>query len=81
VEEVPIGLVIVFTAQRSKDDAYQLDLKESSFPALHVTKLRGYVRQKGAGAPLPENVQTELRQAFDAAAASLLDEKGEPLYA
>jgi hypothetical protein len=81
VEEVPIGLVIVFTAQRSKDDAYQLDLKESSFPALHVTKLRGYVRQKGAGEPLAEEVQAELRQAFDNAAASLLDEKGEPLYA
>lgn len=67
VEEVPIGAIIVFTA---KDESNR-DLKGSTIPAMHYTKLRGYLRQQGAGQPLPAADYAALRRAFDKKAAGL----------
>ena len=67
VEEVPIGAIIVFT---SKNIA-ELDVEKSSIPAMHYTKLRGYLKQQGPGEPLPEATYNALRDAFDQKAAGL----------
>lgn len=70
VDEVPIGAIIVFTSKNSGE----LELEESSIPAMHYTKLRGYFKQQAPRDPLPEDDYAALRQAFDA-------EAGEPVQA
>lgn len=67
VEEVPIGAIIVFTSKNVAD----LDLERSDIPAMHYTKLRGYLKQQGQGDPLPQTTYQELRAAFDKKAAKL----------
>jgi hypothetical protein len=71
VEEVPIGAIIVFTTK----NAGELDVDESPIPAMHVTKLRGYFRQKGKREPLPGADYEALRAAFDEAAGDLDEEE------
>jgi hypothetical protein len=61
LEEVPIGAIIVFTSKNVAD----LDLAGSDIPAMHHTKLRGYLRQQGQGEPLPRADYEALRAAFD----------------
>lgn len=61
VEEVPIGAIIVFTSKNIAD----LDLHASAIPAMHYTKLRGYLRQQGPGEPLSRADYEVLRAAFD----------------
>lgn len=67
VEEVPVGAIIVFT---SKNIA-ELDVENSSIPAMHHTKLRGYLKQQGPGEPLPQATYEALREAFDKKASGI----------
>ncbi len=60
VEEVPIGALIVFTSK----GATELDLKESRLPALHYTKVKGFLRQQKRD-PLPKADYEALLAAFD----------------
>ena len=80
-EELPIGVMILFTLQRPKDSksGFVLDLKESTFPAMHISKLRGYMRAQGRGEPLRPELYAALQEAFDKKAANLLDDAGRPL--
>lgn len=68
IEEVPIGAMIVFTS-KNRDE---LDVSESRIPAMHYTKVKGYLRQQGKGDPLPEDQYNALRSAFDEAAGDLV---------
>ncbi len=62
VEEVPIGVVIVFT----KKGLNTLDLKNSSIPAMHYTKLKSFMRQQRAEAkPIPAEDYEAIKAAFD----------------
>jgi hypothetical protein len=69
VEEVPIGAIIVFTSKGIKS----LDVENSRIPAMHFTKVKGYLKHKGLGAPLPIEHFEALRAAFDKAAKDLLE--------
>ena len=68
VDEVPIGALIVFTSK----DIKNLDVKGSSIPAMHYSKVKGFLKQKGLGKSLPKNQYKALLEAFDAAAVDLL---------
>jgi hypothetical protein len=70
VEEVPIGALIVFTNKGNKN----LDLKKSSVPAMHFTKVKGYLRQQKGETPMPDEVFTAVQEAFDKKASHLLEE-------
>jgi hypothetical protein len=70
VEEVPIGAMIVFTNKGNKN----LDLKKSSIPAMHFTKVKGYLRQQKRETPMPEADFVAIQAAFDKKAAHLLAE-------
>ncbi len=69
VEEVPIGAMIVFTSK----DIKNLDVTESSIPAMHFSKVKGYLRQKGLGDSLPASEYNALLHAFDAAASDIIE--------
>ncbi len=68
VDEVPIGALIVFTSK----DIKNLDVKESSIPAMHFSKVKGFLKQKGLGKSLPKADYDALEEAFDAAASDIL---------
>jgi hypothetical protein len=68
IEEVPIGAMIVFTSK----DIKSLDVADSSIPAMHFSKVKGYLRQKGLGKSLPNEDYQALLTAFDEAASNLL---------
>jgi hypothetical protein len=68
IEEVPIAAMIVFTSKNIAN----LAVSEANFPAMHATKVKGFLRQKGIGKPLPEETYNSLLTAFDEAAADLL---------
>lgn len=68
VEEVPIGALIVFTTK----GATELDLKESRIPAMHYTKVKGFLRQQKREM-LPQDVYDAVRRAFDEKAAHLTE--------
>ncbi len=70
VEEVPIGAIIVFTSKGNKN----LDLKNSSIPAMHYTKVKGYLRQKKGEKPMPDEVFAAVQAAFDLKASHLQEE-------
>ncbi len=69
VEELPIGALIVFTAK----GATELDLKDSRLPAMHYTKVKGFLRQQKRD-PLPKADYDALRAAFDEKAVDLEEE-------
>ena len=69
VEEVPIGALIVFTNKGNKN----LDLKKSSIPAMHYTKVKGYLRQQKGEKPMPDEDFAAIQAAFDKKAAHLLE--------
>ena len=71
VEEVPVGAMIVFTSKNIDS----LDLKNSTIPAMHSTKVKGFLRQKGVGDALPKKTYRSLRAAFDEAAGDIIDEE------
>lgn len=64
LEELPIAAMIVFTSKNIKN----LDVAESSIPAMHFSKVKGFMRQKGVGEPLPMGDYEALLAAFDDAA-------------
>jgi hypothetical protein len=68
VEEVPIGAMIVFTS-KNRDE---LDVGESRIPAMHYSKVKGFMRRQGKGKPLPQEDYDALRAAFDEAAGDLV---------
>lgn len=68
IEEVPIGAIIAFTTMH----AGELDLDGSDIPAMHVTKLKGYFKQRADRPPLPKETYDALRAAFDKKAQHLL---------
>jgi len=69
VEEVPIGAIIVFTTKGVKD----LDLKKSRIPAMHFTKVKGYLRQHKRSTPMPEEDYEAIQAAFDRRAGDLVE--------
>jgi len=69
VEEVAIGALIVFTSKNIES----LDVKGSDIPAMHFSKVKGFLRQKGVGNKLAPDVYNSLRTAFDEAAGDLVD--------
>jgi hypothetical protein len=71
VEEVPMGAIIVFTAKNGTE----LELENSRIPAMHASKVKGFLRQQKR-TPLPKNVYDAIRRAFDQAADGL----GEVVY-
>lgn len=66
IDEVPIGALIVFTTK----GATELDLKESRLPAMHYTKVKGFLRQQKR-APLPKADYDALLAAFNEKAGDL----------
>ena len=68
VEEVPVGAMIVFTSNNIGD----LDVAESNIPAMHYSKVKGYLRQKKDSKNLPPSDYAALQRAFDEAASDLL---------
>lgn len=82
VEEVPIAPIIVFTTKGQEE----LDLDGSDIPAMHYTKVKGYLRrqrQKGEETPMPEEDYERILAALDAKAesANAEEEKAMPLSA
>jgi hypothetical protein len=70
VEEVPIAALIVFTTKGLKT----LDVKNSQIPALHYTKVKGFLRQqKKQSKPMPAEDFAAIQAAFDMKAAHLID--------
>jgi hypothetical protein len=67
VEEVPMAGLIVFTAKELK----QLDVAGSRIPAMHHTKVKGYLKQQWSGEQIAPADYEALRQAFDQAAPEL----------
>ncbi len=66
-KNIGIQPVIVFTTNIN-----DLDVKESRIPAMHYTKLRGYMKQTMTNsAPLPKADYAALQAALDQAAANL----------
>jgi hypothetical protein len=71
VEEVPMAPIIVFTTKNIKN----LDVKNADIPAMHYSKLKGFLRQKKDDLPpLPHEEYDALRAAFDKKAAGLIEE-------
>ncbi|MCA9918777.1 MAG: NERD domain-containing protein [Anaerolineales bacterium] len=70
VEEVPIAAMIVFTNKGNKN----LDVKNANIPAMHYTKVKGYLRQQKQESPMPEAVYQAIKTAFDKKAAHLLEQ-------
>jgi len=68
IEEVPIAAMIVFTSKNLDE----LDVEGSRIPAMHYSKVKGYMKREGKGEPLPDDVYESLRAAFDEAADDLV---------
>ncbi|MFN2138637.1 MAG: NERD domain-containing protein [Candidatus Promineifilaceae bacterium] len=71
IEEVPMAPVIVFTSK----DIKKLDVKDSRIPAMHVSKLKGFLRQQKDKLPPMQPEQYEaLRTAFDKKVSSVSED-------
>jgi hypothetical protein len=69
--EVPVGAIIVFTSKNIKN----LDVDDADFPAMHYSKVKGFLRQKNSSSkPLPQEQYDALQASFDEAAGELLSE-------
>jgi hypothetical protein len=68
VEEVPIGALIVFTVKGMQD----LDLKGSTIPAMHYSKVKGFMKQQGR-AKLSSADYEAIRAAFDKEAGQMAE--------
>jgi hypothetical protein len=68
LEEVLIAPMIVFTSKNIKN----LDVADSNIPAMHYSKVKGFLRHKGLGDPIATSDYETLRAAFDEAASDLL---------
>ncbi|MGH2538400.1 MAG: nuclease-related domain-containing protein [Candidatus Promineifilaceae bacterium] len=69
-QELPIGALIVFTA-KSRDN---LDLAGSDIPAMHASKVKGFLRQKSDGQRLTDEAYSALQAAFDRKAGQPADD-------
>lgn len=70
VDAVPIEPVIVFTAP----NITELDTKNSRIPALHQSKLNGFMRQwRDRSKPMPPELYNKVRAALDQKAAHLME--------
>lgn len=63
-KEIPMSAIIVFTTK----EGGELDLRNSTIPAMHYTKLKGFWKQRKNDVRLPESDFKALQAAFDAAA-------------
>ncbi len=71
IEEVAMAPIIVFTS----NDIESLDVKESRIPAMHASKLKGFLRQqKDKLPPMPPEEYEALRAAFDKKVAHVIEE-------
>ena len=71
IEEVPMVPIIIFTSK----DIESLDVKKSRIPAMHASKLKGFLRQqKDKLPPLPKEEYDALQAAFDKKFADLIGE-------
>lgn len=72
IEEVPMAPIIVFTSK----DIEKLDVKDSRIPAMHASKLKGFLRQqKDKLPPMPQDDYDALRAAFDKKISYLSEEE------
>lgn len=72
IEEVPMAPIIVFTSK----DIESLDVKKSSIPAMHSSKLKGFLRQqKDKLPPMPMEEYEALQAAFDLKVANVIEEE------
>lgn len=71
VEEVPIGAMIVFTTKGVEN----LDLEGSRIPAMHYTKVKGFLRRQERDEILPREDYEAIRAAFDKKAAHLIEDE------
>jgi hypothetical protein len=72
VEEVPMAPIIVFTAK----DIESLDVKNSRIPAMHASKLKGFLRQqKDKSDPMAKEDYDALQAAFDLKVENVIEEK------
>lgn len=72
IEEVPMAPIIVFTSK----DIESLDVKNSRIPAMHASKLKGFLRQqKDKLPPMPEEEYDALQAAFDLKVANVIEEE------
>jgi hypothetical protein len=72
VEEVPMAPIIVFTAK----DIESLDVKNSRIPAMHASKLKGFLRQqKDKSVPMTNEDYDALQAAFDLKVENVIEEK------
>ena len=69
-KDIPIAPMIVFTTKGVKD----LDLAKSTMPAMHYTKVKGFLKTKYKGDPLPSEDFAALQAAFDEKVSRFLDE-------
>ncbi len=69
VAEVPMAALIVFTTKGLKN----LDLKGSSIPALHYTKVKGFLKQQKRD-KMPPTDYDAIRAAFDQKAGHLVED-------
>jgi hypothetical protein len=70
VEEVPMAPIIVFTSK----DIESLDVKDSRIPAMHASKLKGFLRQqKDNLPPMPKEDYEALQAAFDLKVANVIE--------
>lgn len=71
VAEVPIAALIVFTTK----GGVELEVKNSTFPAMHYTKVKGFLKQQKRE-PLSPAVYQSLRAAFDKSAMNITEQIG-----
>ncbi len=72
VEEVAMAPMIIFTSKEIEN----LDVKNSRIPAMHASKLKGFMRQqKDKLPPMPSEEYDALRAAFDKKVAHVLEEE------
>ena len=64
MEEVPLAVLIAFTTVPNSE----LDVHDSRIPAMHVSKVRGYLKQQWTKSkPMPKGQYEAIQAAFDEA--------------
>jgi hypothetical protein len=73
VEEIPIAPMIVFTTK----DIKSLDVANANFPALHYTKVKGYLKQQWQNSQkkMDRETYTAIQTAFDRRAEGIQPQK------
>jgi len=70
LDEVPVGVMIVFTSM-----GVELNASDSPIPAYHHTKLKGVFKRTTQGPPLDDESYRLLREAFDEKAGDLVEDE------